>query len=71
MTITDNCVVSLEYELTDAQNQTQVLDSNRGADPLEFIVGKGQNIPILWLPCPGKIKPSLLINDPLNLVFFF
>ncbi len=45
MTITnENCVVGIEYEVKEA-GTTEVVDSNKGAEPLEFIVGLGQVIP--------------------------
>lgn len=44
MTITENCVVSIEYELTEAGG-SDVIDSNKGQAPLDFITGKGQIIP--------------------------
>jgi len=45
MTITnENCVVGIEYEVKQA-GTTEVVDSNKGGDPLEFIIGKGQIIP--------------------------
>jgi len=45
MTITnENCVVGIEYEVKEA-GTTEVVDSNKGSDPLEFIVGKGHVIP--------------------------
>ena len=45
MTVTnENCVVGIEYEVKEA-GTTEVVDSNKGADPLEFIIGKGQVIP--------------------------
>ncbi len=40
----ENCVVSIEYELKEA-GTTEVVDSNKGGAPLEFIIGKGQIIP--------------------------
>ena len=40
----ENSVVGIEYELTEAGG-SEVLDSNKGAAPLEFIIGKGQLIP--------------------------
>jgi FKBP-type peptidyl-prolyl cis-trans isomerase SlyD len=44
MTITDkNCVVGIEYEVKEA-GTNEVVDSNRGAEPLEFIMGTGQII---------------------------
>ncbi len=45
MTITnENSVVGIEYEVKEA-GTTEVVDSNKGADPLEFITGKGHVIP--------------------------
>lgn len=45
MTITnENCVVGIEYEVKEA-GTTDVVDSNKGGEPLEFIIGKGQIIP--------------------------
>ena len=45
MTITnENCVVGIEYEVKQA-GTTDVVDSNKGGTPLEFIIGKGQIIP--------------------------
>ncbi len=44
MTVADNQVVSIEYELTEAGG-SEILDSNKGHGPLEFITGKGQIIP--------------------------
>ncbi len=45
MTITnENCVVGIEYEVKQA-GTTEVVDTNKGAEPLEFIIGKGQIIP--------------------------
>ncbi len=44
MTITKNSVVSLEYELTEA-GKSDIIDSNKGQAPLDFIVGKGHIIP--------------------------
>ena len=45
MTITnENCVVGIEYEVKQA-GTTEVVDSNKGGAPLEFIIGKGQIIP--------------------------
>jgi FKBP-type peptidyl-prolyl cis-trans isomerase SlyD len=40
----ENSVVGIEYELTEA-GKNDVLDSNKGGEPLEFIIGKGQLIP--------------------------
>jgi FKBP-type peptidyl-prolyl cis-trans isomerase SlyD len=44
MSIAENMVVALEYELRDPQT-SEILDSNIGMHPLEFIVGKGNIIP--------------------------
>jgi len=45
MTITnENCVVGIEYEVKEA-GTTEVVDTNKGGQPLEFIIGKGQIIP--------------------------
>jgi len=46
MTITnENCVVGIEYEVKEA-GTTEIVDTNKGsAEPLEFIMGKGQVIP--------------------------
>ncbi len=40
----ENSVVGIEYELTEAGKQ-EVIDSNKGHMPLEFITGKGHIIP--------------------------
>ena len=44
MSISDNQVVSIHYELKNVDNG-EILDSNLNAAPLSFIVGKGQIIP--------------------------
>ena len=44
MSIAENMVVALEYELRDP-NTSEILDSNIGMQPLEFIMGKGTIIP--------------------------
>lgn len=44
MSISDNQVVSIHYELRNVDNG-EILDSNLNAAPLSFIVGKGQIIP--------------------------
>lgn len=41
--ITQNKVVSIEYEVSDAQNN-EVIDSNKDGTPLEFLVGANQII---------------------------
>jgi len=40
----ENSVVGIEYELKEAGG-SEILDSNKGGAPLEFIIGKGQLIP--------------------------
>ncbi len=44
MKIEKDSVVSLEYELREVGG-SDIIDSNKGGSPLEFIVGKGQIIP--------------------------
>ncbi len=44
MAISDNQVVSIEYELTE-KGGSDIIDSNKGHAPLEFIVGTGAIIP--------------------------
>ena len=45
MAITNkDCVVGIEYEVKEA-GTTEVVDSNKGGQPLEFIMGIGQIIP--------------------------
>ena len=44
MSIENNQVVGIEYELKE-KGGNEVIDSNKGQAPLEFIVGKGQIIP--------------------------
>lgn len=51
----ENCVVGIEYELKEA-GTTQVVDSNKGGAPLEFIIGKGQIIPGLEKALVGMAK---------------
>ncbi len=56
MTITnENCVVGIEYEVKEA-GTTEVVDSNKGSDALEFIIGKGQIIPGLENALVGMAK---------------
>jgi len=56
MTITnENCVVGIEYEVKEA-GTTEVVDSNKGSDALEFIIGKGQVIPGLENALVGMAK---------------
>jgi len=40
----ENSVVGIEYELKEA-GKDEILDSNKGGAPLEFVIGKGQIIP--------------------------
>ncbi len=42
--VKENCVVAIEYEVKEA-GTTEIVDTNKGAQPLEFITGKGQIIP--------------------------
>lgn len=51
----ENCVVGIEYEVKEA-GTTEVVDSNKGAQPLEFIVGLGQIIPGLESALVGMAK---------------
>lgn len=44
MKIEDNCVVTIEYELTQL-GQNDIIDSNKNQAPLEFMTGKSQIIP--------------------------
>ena len=44
MAIAENSVVSIEYELVEA-GQSDIIDSNKGQAPLEFITGKNHIIP--------------------------
>jgi FKBP-type peptidyl-prolyl cis-trans isomerase SlyD len=56
MTITnENCVVAIEYEVKEA-GSTEIVDTNKGADPLEFITGKGHIIPGLENALAGMKK---------------
>lgn len=52
MTITKDSVVSIEYTLTDANNE--VLDSSQGAGPLEYLHGNQNLIPGLEKELEGK-----------------
>lgn len=54
MAIADNMVVSLSYELRDVASN-DVLDSNIGGQPLEFMMGRGNII-------PGLEKEIALLN---------
>lgn len=44
MAIVENSVVAIEYELVEAGG-SDIIDSNKGQAPLEFITGKGHVIP--------------------------
>ena len=56
MTITNkDCVVGIEYEVKET-GTTEVVDSNKGAEPLEFIIGLGQVIPGLENALVGMAK---------------
>ena len=44
MAIAENSVVSIEYELVEVGG-SDIIDSNKGQAPLEFITGKGHVIP--------------------------
>ena len=44
MSITENQVVSIEYEVKEA-GSNEIIDTNVGGEPLSFIVGQGQIIP--------------------------
>jgi len=48
----ENSVVGLEYEVKEA-GTTEIVDSNKGGVPLEFITGKGQLIPGLEAQLAG------------------
>ena len=51
----ENCVVAIEYEVKEA-GTTEIVDSNKGATPLEFLTGKGQVIPGLENALVGMEK---------------
>lgn len=56
MTITnEKCVVGIEYEVKEA-GTTEIVDSNKGGVPLEFIIGMGQIIPGLENALVGMSK---------------
>lgn len=56
MTVTnEKCVVGIEYEVKEA-GTTEVVDSNKGGQPLEFIIGMGQIIPGLEKELVGMNK---------------
>ena len=56
MTITnENCVVAIEYEVKES-GSTEIVDTNKGAQPLEFVTGKGHIIPGLENALAGMNK---------------
>jgi len=56
MTITaENCVVGIEYEVKES-GTTEVVDTNKGGQALEFIMGIGQIIPGLEKALVGMSK---------------
>ena len=59
----ENCVVAIEYEVKEA-GTTEIVDTNKGAQPLEFIMGKGQIIPGLESALVGMAKGENISDDP-------
>ncbi|MBI3873866.1 MAG: FKBP-type peptidyl-prolyl cis-trans isomerase, partial [Arcobacter sp.] len=53
--IKNNDVVAMEYQLVDADTK-EIIDSNVGNDPLEFIIGMGHIIPGLETQIIGLAK---------------
>lgn len=53
-TIAENSVVNIHYELKD--DQGQVLDSSKGAEPLSYLHGAGNIIPGLEKALAGKAE---------------
>lgn len=51
----ENCVVAIEYEVKET-GTTEIVDSNKGGDALEFITGIGQIIPGLENALVGMEK---------------
>ncbi len=51
----ENCVAAIEYEVKEA-GTTEIVDTNKGAQPLEFITGTGQIIPGLETALVGMSK---------------
>lgn len=51
----ENYVVAIEYEVKEA-GTVEIVDSNKGGHPLEFIMGKGQIIPGLENALVGMSK---------------
>ena len=54
----ENSVVAIEYEVKEV-GTAEVLDSNKGSQPLEFITGKGQIIPGLESALVGMNKGEI------------
>jgi FKBP-type peptidyl-prolyl cis-trans isomerase SlyD len=52
MKISDDCVVSIHYTLTNTEGQT--LDSSEGRDPLNYLHGRGGLIPGLERELDGR-----------------
>jgi len=60
----ENFVVAIEYEVKES-GTAEIVDSNKGATPLEFITGKGQIIPGLENALVGMEKGEsgdILVN---------
>ncbi|WP_295418550.1 peptidylprolyl isomerase [Sulfurovum sp.] len=51
----ENSVVAIEYEVKEA-GSSEIVDTNKGAQPLEFITGKGHIIPGLENALAGMSK---------------
>ena len=51
----ENSVVGIEYEVKES-GSTEIVDTNKGAQPLEFITGKGHIIPGLENALVGMEK---------------
>jgi FKBP-type peptidyl-prolyl cis-trans isomerase SlyD len=51
----ENSVVAIEYEVKEA-GSTEIVDTNKGAQPLEFVTGKGHIIPGLENALVGMEK---------------
>ncbi len=64
MAINENQVVSIEYDLTE-KGSKDIIDSNKGHAPLDFIVGKGMIIPGLEESIKGMSKgDSAVVEVP-------
>ena len=59
MNISENCVASFHYTLTDGSGK--VLDSSEGHDPLSYLHGAGNIVPGLEDALAGKV-----VGDKLN-----